>query len=434
MNKLLIFTICCLLVAGLAGDTSSTVPGGLGPYEMYTRHISVYPADARPGWHAETQGMTHDDAYWYITQKEDLWKIPLEFDLGNLPESSRIIHRSLDTYPNICGAGFDHLGDPDYYSYNGHGYLVIPLEDNTDTCGGPGTTQAVGVFRTTDSLDYLGSAPMNVSESIKSDGSWLAVDPQGIISASRTWKDIIGIDHYSLDWGQLESNPPVVALSYSGSNYLYEAGNPLTIQHSQGADFSESGDLLFVLTGGTDWFEPNDWCAIHVFDTTQANWQRIAVSSQDPNDLFYYECHPGCCLWEESEGVDVGDMDDKQAPGIQGQLHVLQLDDESPHSLDSVYFEHLSGVLYVDAAYGGGEGDGTRDRPYTTVNQALQFAWNGTKIKIQGGGYPETLTLSKYIQFSARGSAAVVGTNGSLWLAPSGVVNLSGTGQVKLYP
>jgi hypothetical protein len=52
----------------------------------------------------------------------------------------------------------------------------------------------------------------------------------------------------------------------------------------------------------------------------------------------------------------------------------------------------IGGTIHVDGAYSGDE-EGTPTKPFNTVSEANGFAWDGVRIKIQAGSYPETLTL-----------------------------------------
>ena len=203
------------------------------------------------------------------------------------------------------------------------------------------------------------------------------------------------------------------------------AGISLTIQHSQGASFSESGHLLFILTGGTKSSEAE--CAIHVFETE--GWRRIAISSQtDP--FFNYECHPGQ-LSDESEGVTVWDLDNERAPGIRGQLHIAQVNVDWIND-DNLHFHHYTGSIFADAAYGGEEADGTIWRPFRAVSQASGYAWDGSKIQIQAGRYEEAVTFDAYTQIHARGGPAVVGPGGNLELSPAAGISLSPSGVLQI--
>ena len=431
MKKKLIFPLCAGLILGISVILISLAAGGdstPGPYEAYYRNIIVYPHDTQPGYHVEVQGVAHDQDHWYITQQDALWKIPVEFDLDDLPDSDLIRVKGIVDVSAICSLGYDHFGDLDYYNFNGSGYLVIPIEDTDDTCGEQAAPYAFAIFKTNYNLDFVGFDTIDTN-----DGSWIAVDKAGKIVTSPSWTNTTSLVTYDYNWAGAAQSPPVVDFTLTMTNTLEDWDKqPLNIHRSQGAAFSESGELLYVAADGDN--DLSIPCAIHVFDTTGTNWRRIAVSSQQEGAPFYYSCDTSWNIAEESEGVDYWDLDNGRAPNIRGQLHVLQLDNETFDSDDTIFFEHFTNVIHVDRAYGGGDGDGTVMRPYTTTHQAQQLAWHGSKIKIQGGAYPEAVTFSKYIQVSVKDGAAVLGPERSLWISKDGAINLSAMGQVKVFP
>lgn len=68
----------------------------------------------------------------------------------------------------------------------------------------------------------------------------------------------------------------------------------------------------------------------------------------------------------------------------------------------------IGGTISVNGSYNGEE-LGTPTKPYNTVGEANNFAWNGSRIKIQAGSYPETLTFSKELTLLATGGMVTIG-------------------------
>lgn len=68
----------------------------------------------------------------------------------------------------------------------------------------------------------------------------------------------------------------------------------------------------------------------------------------------------------------------------------------------------IGGTIHIDGSYSGDE-RGTPSQPFNTVIEAHNFAWNGARIKIQAGSYPETLTLSKRLTVLASGGTVTIG-------------------------
>lgn len=67
----------------------------------------------------------------------------------------------------------------------------------------------------------------------------------------------------------------------------------------------------------------------------------------------------------------------------------------------------IGGTIHVDGSYSGEE-LGTPTKPFNTVTEANDFAWNGARIKIQTGMYPETLTFSKQLTVIAVGGTVII--------------------------
>src|SRR5215813_4849720 len=74
---LLILLLTCLAPLG----ARAAAPEASGCTLTHT-YIGNRPKEADPGWNEEAQGIAHDDANWYLTQKNRLWKIPGTHDLA----------------------------------------------------------------------------------------------------------------------------------------------------------------------------------------------------------------------------------------------------------------------------------------------------------------------------------------------------------------
>jgi len=71
------------------------------------------------------------------------------------------------------------------------------------------------------------------------------------------------------------------------------------------------------------------------------------------------------------------------------------------------WFE-IGGTIHVDGGYVGTE-RGTPAEPFNTVGEANNLAWNGVRIQIQAGSYPETLVFTKELTVLATGGTVVIG-------------------------
>lgn len=376
-------------------------------FESYYLYLGNYPDNANPGFHEDVQGITHDDNNWFITQSDandsdpaerSLWKIPVTQDLRSVsPNAPGVIRISLDDIPQLAGKGYDHFGDISYYkneNYDGKGYIVIPVT------GGP--SGILAVFRSSD-LGYVGHAELSNG----TNAGWCAIDPEGLVYTSGG--TINKCEIYQLRWDLV---PNEIKLELIGYFSLFdESGNPLTLTHMQGGVISEDGMLLYVVSGFYDDYYPHD--GINVFNIK--NGRRVAHSTNG-NGHFNYEFNAG--IWpgesEEPEGITIWDLDDGRAPGITGQLHVLLLDNDA--SADEIYLKHYTGTIRVDGKNGNDAGLGRPFDPKKTVGSANKLVndavWNGARIKIKAGSYPETLTFSKRIQVLADEGPVIIGTTG----------------------
>ena len=72
---------------------------------------------------------------------------------------------------------------------------------------------------------------------------------------------------------------------------------------------------------------------------------------------------------------------------------------------------HAAGELYVDSGYGG-YSDGTAEKPYKTIQEAIDLSSEGDTIYVFGGNYEETLLISKKLNIwgSIDGIPSVIDT------------------------
>jgi subtilisin family serine protease len=64
--------------------------------------------------------------------------------------------------------------------------------------------------------------------------------------------------------------------------------------------------------------------------------------------------------------------------------------------------------IYVDWAYNGAE-LGFSSMPFNTVGEANNIAWNGARLLIDAGSYPESLTFSTRLTVIAQGGTVFIG-------------------------
>jgi len=289
-------------------------------------------------------------------------------------------------------------------------------------------------------LTYVGRAllPSGVE-----DGGWVAVDRAGYIYTSPD--NLTSIQKYFLRWDLLASMAQgfTVTLTLdSDIQVVDESGAPLNLGLMAGGVFSPSGDLLYIVTGAMvldcphgvdideDWMRANG--GIHVLDTRSQPWRRIQKSTNG-SGYFNYKFEPdldgGC---DEPEGITMWDLDNvpNAHASVRGQLHVFMLDNDVDQ--DDVTLYHYINTIYVNLSYLGEE-TGEPHKPFNTVGEANNLAWNGARIKIQAGSYSEALVFSKQIQLLAGGGTATVGTAGRISLTTSGAINICSGGSLKIH-
>jgi hypothetical protein len=271
--------------------------------------INDYPKNRNNGWHTNVQGVTHDDAYWYVTQRYRLWKFPVTHDLnasvdGGEPGVSYVDLEDLGL------ERYDHFGDLDHYQ----GRLYVPLEDVSDDEAVP----AIAVFDSRD-LRFRGYWRLSRQGPTKQ-APWCAINPiDGLLYTSS-----FEINSHR---GYLKVYRPRLDSGFSHFPFVEEVrvrgprGGRIVVSRVQGGVFSPKGNLYLVsdteTTGG-----------ILGFDGT--TWWRIVHTP------IAYDRGTG----EELEGITIWNLDGGPAPKIRGQVHVLMVDEDKLSS-DDLYFKHF---------------------------------------------------------------------------------------------
>lgn len=367
-------------------------PEPYGHYESYFNYIGNYPNNTTTAWDTEVQGLAHDENHWFITQDIRIWKIPVEMDLALVEDNPPVVTKHIDDTP-LRGDGYDHFGDPDYYEYDGTGYLIVPVED--DGLHHP----AIAVFLASN-LQYIDyeRLPQPPSPSNINQAAWAAVDNAGHIYSSDT--DDSHYTEYELVWHAIKTAGVVLLERVADHPFLDENGAEIFFHPVQGGEFSDSGKLLYISAGLHD-VEAND--GINVFDTLTN--RRVAYSSYSQHPFYFHWDY----TYHEPEGLTIWDLDGRGAPHIEGQLHVLAQDWEVIDN--DVYMHHFSRWLFVDGDYSGTLEEGSPEHPYKQVGSAYNEIWNGGGLMIGPGTYPETLTMDKQIQLrlDSQSGSAIIG-------------------------
>lgn len=385
------------------------------PYEAYFLYNGAYPDHEETPYSGECenniQGITHDDNNWFISMTEELWKIPVGYDLRHVNDSSQfpgVIHQRLSDYPLLVQSGFFHIGDLSYFSVNGQGYVIAPIEAHSPQ------PHAIVLFRA-DNLQYVCHTVLPAY----GDLGWVAVDPRGVVYVSGDFDT--KLKRYYAEWNQL---PQALSLAEMPSvDLVREDGSPFDGGHTQGGVFSPSGEIFYFLSGIFNGHDPNDGINVFVVDNLSLTWRRVKQSYEgDDYQPFWYHFDTGSPDYEEPEGLTFWDLDDGRAPGISGQLHVVMLDNDGncpwwPDD-DDVAIYHYRNTIHVDGQFVAPPYNpddpiprwtGEPAKPFTTVTDANSLAWDGCRMKILGGTYREAVTFARRMEVMATGGLVQIG-------------------------
>lgn len=297
---------------------------------MFHQYIGDYPKNRENGWSNELQGVAHDDNNWFFTQKMALWKFPIGHDLNRKQTKADPGSGILKVGIPRTLRGYDHFGDLDLVD----GYLLVPMTGKQPPI--------LAVFRASD-LSFVDSAPFEGQQY----AGWCAFNQAfGLFSSNSTLggekKDgnnafgyVYHMDIEKLRNGRLE------LMSWGTFELQDEDRNSITLNHMQGGVFSEPG-LLYTVNGYIRTSTTNTGVMVWELLGGYMNhlaYKRVARSGNGSGN-FNFEFHPNLPSSEEPEGITIWDLDDRHAPGISGQLHVIMLDNDRPLNDDDFYFKH----------------------------------------------------------------------------------------------
>jgi hypothetical protein len=288
-------------------------------------YLGNYPDEIQAEWTSECQGVCHDRTHWFITQESAVWRVPVIKDLDcRLRPGVSGVSRA-----GIPIQGYDHFGDPDWRD----GLLFIPLEGKR-RIGWFEFDRAprIAIFNSVD-LRLLGSSELPQKKS-----GWCAIDSSGRLYSSNSDVSPSPSDskagplfRYQVNGTSVELIDRVVLRD--------EQGDPLSLDTVQGGTFADD-DHLYLSCG---YFEdPDPSWGLHLFDLRSG--RRIARSTNG-GEPWNYQFLSGGDYDEEPEGLTWWDLDRSDAPGIEGQLHAIVLDNDD--NGDDIYFKHyrVEGLL-----------------------------------------------------------------------------------------
>lgn len=166
-------------------------------------------------------------------------------------------------------------------------------------------------------------------------------------------------------------------------------------------------------TGTPGGIDPPTLTGIH---HPSGSFKRISFGNRDDSSTDYWDIRWYSGVTEPgSSGSPLFDPDHR----VMGQLwggasscsDLMGIDSYGRFNITYPNIERwlwIGGTIQVDGSYMGTE-LGTPNQPFNTVGEANDFAWNGARINIQAGSYPEALIFSKELTIMATGGTVTIG-------------------------
>ncbi len=388
----------------------------------------------------EVQGVTNDGENWFFTLTDQdkthgiMWRIPRQVDLnGSIIGNPGVISVHYDNVVELNNLGFWHWGDPDHFKYdrNGDGikkgYILVPVY-------GDKTPKAIACF----DAEKLNFINYSIIEGIH--GGWCAVGTDGDLYSSDNHPT--KIKRYNISWEILtDENGINRSITFDTAYPLSHNGSSLHLMNMQGGEFSDSGEILYLVNGrgkcllwGDEW-KSND--GIHAIETY--NWSQVAhsINNSETDNYFRYNYNPTCinCFYpnpflipplvpipsgsDTPEGLTVWDLEDSSVRGIGGSLHVLinrytYAEFGAIDCNDKIYFHHYSSIINVNKNVDEGVGlKGCLTNPFRRIIDAYNYypIWDGAQLNIKSGVYNEIGVFKKRIKITSNGGSTIIGKN-----------------------
>ena len=240
---------------GSDDNTSSLVVEENDGPAVAASYVSDWPANSSNFWISDSdgQGLTHTTTHWILTAKNDLWRVPLSWDLAGSPppdasQSGPPNSNHVNVPADLFNQGYDHFGDPDDLGQ----YIFVPIEAGDDANYGP--QAIVAVFRASD-LSYVSSNPLTGQWDHHC--AWVAIQQIGpstayLYTSNGTLTGDAGnkLQQYYIDlhglFGQF--------VFYQGEIQLWgfsEFNGPqVDLETMQGGDLSPDGSIIYLSNSG----------------------------------------------------------------------------------------------------------------------------------------------------------------------------------------
>ena len=314
------------------GKIERTVP--VGKDMPHYDYIGNYPpGDREPGWSNELNGVCHDESNWYIIQDGNVWKIPVSFDLNTTVKKE-------DTSKNIYKYHYGHhLGDSDCFNK----YLFVPVTED----GAP----YIVVFSTDDIHKVVARNVMILPDGKAfSDMAWVAINPNNglLFTSNGEIKKNKPIYVYSIDFDKIRAGENSFLKLYAQVNLLDEELDDYVERDCMQGGCFDGNNNLHLSNGFYKNKHSNRNGGITVFEIPNLSYNPNKItlvkikarSNQSHAFRFQFNSYG-----QEPEGLTYWDLDNGKAPGIEGQLHAIMIENNAASDFfnrggDDLYFKH----------------------------------------------------------------------------------------------
>ena len=351
-----------------------TVVDSLG--EAYFFYINDYPHNS-PFWgddDALTDGIAHDDKYWYISvlATDTYGKPNGDWAIHKLPVSRDLMADYSDKLDKTVRKGdvpdlvqYGHAGDLDCFKRGTKYYLAVPMtgddvyrletRDSVDMFNihHPiskkvlvSKSHPIIAFFEASTLHFINYAILSDQEDV----GWCAANATTVFSSNDSTKVI---RQYRIAWDTiLNKRTNHHGIQLSGQHPIVDKNNKQVWVHNmQGGEFTPTGNMLYiscgliecvvsVLGGGGGPQQYEDGINVLYFNKEIGAWQIVQQSTNQSIETylapgskkraaikgpFDYTFDNTGCSGEEPEGLTIWDMDNVPGhdPHVTGQLHVL---------------------------------------------------------------------------------------------------------------
>lgn len=284
--------LVAMFFLGAACDPTMGLPSAGGGYTM----VASAPDSIETPWSTEAQGVAHDDASWYLSDRWTIYRYAADADLAG------------DGYDDSIGLprGCQHFGDIDVVD----GTLAAALED----CDAGLPLRVYLYDAATLEVEAWGIIPAKV----QAHAPWVAIGPHdGNLYSSNDDGDVITV--YAPPRGKGE---PLTVVRRIVLDRLYRG--------IQGATFSEDGRYFYLVSN--DVAHRAD-AGVHVFTLDGPEARHVGAIPAPGR-------YPGGGM--ELEGITIWDR------GELGDVHWVILDNDLPSDADDVTMQHARATGWAE--------------------------------------------------------------------------------------